>query len=425
MQADSRTCFSVCTIVLIASLLASHKIARGEDWPRWGGPRGDGTWQAPKLPNVWPEQGLPAKWKRAIGGGYGGVTVADGRGFVMDRQIAPREVERVVCFDLDTGRSLWVHDYPVEYGKLDYGNGPRATTTIHAGRVYTLGAMGHAFCLEAATGKPLWSKDFVSDAGSKIPTWGLAASPVIWEDLVFLHPGAENGSVVALDSLTGREVWRSSDDPAGYATPIVIASPSGPQLVVWTPLHILGLEPRSGKINWSVPYEITYGVSIATPIYRNDTVFITAYWAGSKAIRLGKQPTDAELIWEENRHLRGLMAQPLYRDGNAYTIDNGLTCFEFATSRKLWDDGNRMTPRGHNPQATLVWIGDGDRAIILNELGDLILARLNPSGYHEQSRTNIIEAKERSPIWAHPAYAGNCVYARSDSELVRVELVTR
>jgi hypothetical protein len=81
-----------------------------------------------------------------------------------------------------------------------------------------------------------------------------------------------------------------------------------------------------------------------------------------------------------------------------------------------------MTPRGRNPQATLVWLGDGDRAIILNEIGDLILARLNPSGYHEQSRTNIVARHENSPIWAHPAYAGNRVYARSDTELVCVEL---
>jgi outer membrane protein assembly factor BamB len=396
----------------------------GEDWPRWGGPRGDGTWQGPRLPDTWPAGGLHTKWKRDLGGGYGGVTVVNGRGYVMDRQTEPREVERVVCFDLDTGTSLWTHEYAVVYGKLDYGNGPRVTPTIHDGRVYTLGAMGHAFCLDAALGKPLWSKDFVADAGAKIPTWGLAASPLIWEDLVFLHPGAEHGCMVALDRLTGREIWRSGDDPAGYATPIVVESPSGPQLIAWTPLHIQGLNPRTGKINWIVPYEITYGVSIATPIYRNDTLFITAYWAGSKAIRLGKQPEDAELIWEENRNLRGLMAQPLCRDGYVYTIDKqfGLTCFELATSRKLWDDGHQVMPRGHNPQATLVWLGDGDRAIILNELGDLILARLNPTGYHEQSRTPIIERKEKSPIWAHPAYAGNRVYARSDSELVCVEL---
>ncbi len=70
-----------------------------------------------------------------------------------------------------------------------------------------------------------------------------------------------------------------------------------------------------------------------------------------------------------------------------------------------------------NPQATLVWLGDTDRAIILNEEGELILTRLNPEGHHEQSRTKII-----GPTWAHPAFAGSRVFARSDTELVCVSL---
>ena len=77
-----------------------------------------------------------------------------------------------------------------------------------------------------------------------------------------------------------------------------------------------------------------------------------------------------------------------------------------------------MTPRGRNPQASLVWLGNGDRAVILNEEGDLILARLNKTGYHETSRTNII-----GPTWAAPAFAGDRVYARSDTEIVCVSLV--
>jgi hypothetical protein len=109
------------------------------------------------------------------------------------------------------------------------------------------------------------------------------------------------------------------------------------------------------------------------------------------------------------------MSQPLYRDGHGYLLDKeyGLTCFKLATGEKLWDDDHRMTPRGRNPQATLVWLNDGDRAIILNADGDLILARLNVDGYHEQSRTRII-----GETWAHPAYAGARVFARSDSQLV-------
>jgi hypothetical protein len=113
------------------------------------------------------------------------------------------------------------------------------------------------------------------------------------------------------------------------------------------------------------------------------------------------------------------MSQPLYRDGFAYLLDkrHGLTCFELSAGKKLWDDDNRLTPKGRNPQATLVWLNDGDLALALNSDGELILADLNPAGYQELARAGII-----GPTWAHPAYAGNCVYARSDSEIVCVVL---
>lgn len=421
------TRFLIAGIVGVCCHLSALSV-RAEDWPRWGGPRGDETWSGPDLPEKWPAEGLRTVWKQPIGGGYGGVIAADGRVFLLDRVTSPEEQERLLCFDADSGKLLWSQSDAVTYGKLDYGNGPRSTPTLQDGRVYTLGALGRVTCFDADGGKRLWIKDYPKTYAEQIPapTWGLAASPVVWEDLVIIHPGAaDQGCLIALDRTTGAEVWRVSDDPAGYATPVVIESPAGPQLVAWTPEHVLGVQPRTGQLLWSIPYKVTYGVSIATPIYHENTVFVTGYWEGSKAIRLGPQLADAQLIWEENRHLRGLMMQPLYRDGHVYMLDKGLglTCFELSTGKKLWDDQHQMTPRGRNPQASAVWVGAGDRVLILNELGDLILARLNTAGYQEQSRTNIIERRERSPIWAHPAYAGSRVYARSDSELVCVELV--
>ena len=407
-------------------LLGSTPHLPAEEWPRWGGPRGDNSWQGPKLPAKWPAKGLSRLWKQPIGGGYGGVSVADGRVYVMDYAKPPNEVERILCFDAATGRPLWRHAYAVKYGKLDYGNGPRGTPTLHDGRVYTLGAVGHACCLDAKSGKPLWNVDFIRDRGAVLSDWGLAASPVLWKETVIFHPGIRpDGCFVALDRRTGKEVWRAGTDPAGYATPILIDSPSGPQLVGWTPEHILGANPDSGKIHWKIPYHMQYGVSIATPIYREGLVFVSGYWDGSKCIRLGKRPEEATLLWTENRFLRGLMSQPLYRDGHVYSIDKvyGLTCFELQTGKKLWDDKHQVSPRGQNPQATYVWLGDGNRVIILNELGDLILARLSPQGYDEQSRTRIIEPSETSPLWAHPAYAGNRVYARNETELVCVSLL--
>jgi len=414
-------------ITALVCLLATNLAAatRAEDWPRWGGPRGDATWRGPKLPATWGAGWPKRAWRQPVGGGYGGIAAANGRVYLMDRQVEPREQERLLCLDARDGSLVWQQSYAVTYGKLDYGNGPRSTPTVHQGLVYTLGAVGHLVCADAQTGKLAWKKDLVAEFGAQLPTWGLAASPVAWRDLLIVHPGAkEGGCLMAFDLKTGALRWRAGDDPAGYATPIIIDTPTGALLVAWTPEHVMGVAPETGEVLWQVPYKVTYGVSIATPICFDETVFVTGYWEGSKAIRLGKTRAQAALLWEENRFLRGLMAQPLYRDGHVYTIDKtyGLTCFKLATGEKVWDDGNTVTPRGRNPQATLVWLEDADRAIILNELGDLILARLNPQGYQELDRRHVIEAKEGSPIWAHPAYAGTRMFARSDTELVCVEL---
>jgi outer membrane protein assembly factor BamB len=413
--------------ILVGLTLPSPvSLAVAEEWPRWRGPRGDGTWQGPRLPERWPDEGLKTAWRQPIGGGYSGPSVADGRLTIMDRQTDPGEVERVLAFDAATGKALWEHAYPVAYGKLDYGNGPRATPTHANGRLYTLGAVGHLHCLDVETGRVIWSRDLVKDFGAVIPEWGLAASPVVWRDLVIVHPGAKpGGTFMAFDAETGDERWRAGDDPAGYCTPIVIEIDGREQLVGWTPEHVLGLHPETGEVQWSEPYKVTYGVSIATPVFHRGVAFVTGYWEGSKAIRLGPTVNDAELVWEDRTDLQGLMSQPLCRDGYAYCLDKdrGLVCFEMETGRQLWTDEHEMTPRGRNPHATLAWLGDGDRAIILNSEGDLILSRLNPDGYHEQSRVNIIQPNP-GPIWAHPALAGDRFYARNDDELICVELPT-
>lgn len=410
----------LCLLLCCACGALREREALAEEWPRWRGPRGDGTWRVADLPEKWPAAGLPPTWKKPIGGGYGGIAVENQRVYLQDRQKQPSEVERVLCLDAPTGETLWVHTDPVEYGKLDYGNGPRGTPTVAGGRVYTLGAVGRLNCLDAATGAVVWTRDLVRDVQAQIPMWGLAASPILYGELVIVHPGAaEKGCLLALRRDDGREVWRAGDDPAGYATPILIRQGETEQLVAWTPEHILGVAPRTGAIQWSVPFKVTYGVSIATPIYHEQKVFVTGYWEGSKAIRLDDTLQQARLAWEDKRHLRGVMTQPMYRQGHVYSLDKqyGLTCFELATGKKLWDDKHAMTPRGQNPQANLIWLGDSDRVLILNAEGDLILARLDPQGYHEAARTKII-----GPTWAHPAPAGDRLYARDDQEIVCVPL---
>lgn len=404
-----------------AMIVALASIGVAEDWPRWRGPRGDGTWNGPTLVERWPKEGLKQLWRQPIGGGYAGISVADNDVVTLDRQKEPREVERVLCFDADTGNPRWSYDYPVAYGDMDYGNGPRAAPTVDQNRVYTLGATGQVCCIDRTSGKLIWSIDTKSKYAARIPTWGFAASPIVWRDLVIVHVGAEpDGCYLAFARESGDLKWRAHADPAGYATPIVIQHPAGgDQLIGWTPEHIVGIDPANGKVEWEIPYKVTYGVSIATPIYREGIVLVAGYWEGTKAIRLGADRSAATLAWHENKFLRGLMSQPLYRDGHVYLLDKhfGITCFELATGMKVWDDDNKLTPRGRNPQASLVWLGDSDRVLALNAEGELVLARFTPKGCELIDRTKIIGS-----TWAHPALSGQRIFARSDTEIVCHEL---
>jgi outer membrane protein assembly factor BamB len=191
-------------------------------------------------------------------------------------------------------------------------------------------------------------------------------------------------------------------------------------MLAWTPEHIRGMDPAGGEVLWSVPYKIKYGVSIATPILHESTVLVCGYWHGSKAIKLGDGARDATLLWEDEEDIRGLMAQPLYRDGLVYLLDreNGLCCFELASGKRLWDDaeGHTVTPSGRNPQATLVWARDGerdDRVLIFNANGELLSVTVGREGFEIHSRAQIT-----GRTWAHPAYSDGHIFARTDSELV-------
>ncbi len=410
-----------------------------DEWPQWRGPRGDGTWNGPSIKTTWPENGFKKLWEHEIGGGYGGISVSQRRLYLMDRpadsaaeqkkaegihshQIRRKNEERVLCYDALTGQNIWTHTYPCEYNKLEYGNGPRAAPTVVDGLVYTLGTMGDVYCLSAQTGSVVWKTELVKTFGGKVPQWGYAAAPYVIGDQVILMPGGEKQgtAIVSLDRKTGKELWRSLSDQAGYATPLLISHQDKNQLIVWSPNHIHSVNPQTGKHFWSIPYKVTYGVAIASPIEQAGQVFVTGYWEGSKAIQLGNQPDEAKLKWEDRRKLRGLMSQPLYRDGYGYVLDKqfGLTCFEYETGKKVWDDGNKMTPsNSRNPQATLIWLNQSAQSLILNSDGDFILAELTPSGYRELARTKLI-----GETWAHPAYAETRIYARTNTKLVAFEL---
>ena len=177
----------------------------------------------------------------------------------------------------------------------------------------------------------------------------------------------------------------------------------------------MGLPVGGGEEYWNVPYEVKYGVSIAKPIFEEGIVLVCGYWNGSRAIELSNGGKSAKLLWSEEEKIRGLMAQPLYREGVVYLLDrtHGLTAFLLKSGEILWRDNHQLTLAGRNPHASMVWLNAkvGD-ALSLNAEGELVYLNLNPNGYKEYWREQVC-----GETWAHPAYAGDQVFARDDRSL--------
>jgi outer membrane protein assembly factor BamB len=390
------------------------------DWPQWRGPSRDNHWPSKAFPATLPTKPVTL-WKNPIGGGYGGIAVSDGRLYVMDRQKAPEEVERILCLDATTGKELWSHRYAVAYKKLDYGNGPRSTPTVKNGKVWTFGAMGHLFCLDAKTGKVIWSKDCVNEFKAILPIWGHACSPLLDEkQLIVQIGGRPDACIVSFDPETGKELWRSCSDKPGYASPTLFTIGKEKQLIYFLPTRIVGLNPSNGKELWSEPFEgIEYGVSLSDMVMVDGVLLASNYWSGSKAIKLNDEGKKPSVVWE-GKELSLLMSTPLVRGKHIYALDRfkGLKCIEASSGKVLWEN-EHVTPRDRNPHASLAWVDDY-RALIFNTPGELLLVKLSPTKLE-----TISKIKVSGKTWAHPAFAQGCVFARNDEEIVCVRLVEK
>jgi outer membrane protein assembly factor BamB len=402
--------------LFFTAILGRATLAAEPEWPQWHGPNRDRVWPARDLPAKLAKT-PPRRWMKPLGGGFGGVAVSGGLVYVMDHLAIPNEVERVVCMELDTGKTKWVREYPVAYKKLDYGNGPRCTPTIHDGMAYTLGAVGHLHCLNASTGEIVWKHDCVQEYSAKIPMWGLACSPLINRDQLLVQVGAKDGCIMAFDRKTGAVAWKGLQDRAGYASPVRIDVGKSKLVIMWTAENVNGLDAETGKPLWSLPFAVTYDVAISDPVWHDGVLLCGQYWEGSLALKLDENGMNPQTAWQ-SRKLRLLMSTPLIRDGHAYCLDrnNGLVCVEMKTGKIKWD-GFRVSYDKSNPHASVVWTGDG-RALILNEKGELIQARLSPEKYEEQGRSKIFDGS-----WAHPAFAHGCIVVRDDRQILCVKLI--
>ena len=423
--------FTVPLLIVLSSLIP-HGPAAADDWPGWGGPKRDLVWRETGIVDKLPSGALPRVWSTPIAEGYAGPAVAEGRVYVTDRQ-HEKQNERVLCLDAASGKVLWIHEYHTPRYSISYPAGPRSTPEIHDGRVYTIGAMGQMFCFDAKTGAVLWSKDFVKDFNTKLPIWGMAASPLVDGDQLILLVGGENALVVSLDKATGRERWRALDDPeVGYSPPVIFTIHGKRHLVVWHPRSITGLDPKTGTLLWDVPYAVRVGLCIATPRNFGNRIFVTSFYNGPRMIEVGDDGTSAKVVWQGHSDsevktdgLHSIIPTPVFDGAYIYGVCSygQLRCLDASNGKRLWET---FAATGKARWWNAFLIPHEDKYFLHNEQGDLIIARLSPAGYEEISRSKLIEptrpVNRRMTIWSHPAFAMKSVFARNDKEIVRVSL---
>ncbi|MBI3415476.1 MAG: PQQ-binding-like beta-propeller repeat protein [Verrucomicrobia bacterium] len=415
---------------LVLFFLPGAADTRAVDWPQWRGPNRDGSWNETGIMESFPAGGLNVSWRKPVGRGWSSPVVAQGRVFVTDVEIAERKaIERVLCFDEASGTLLWKHEYPVGYPDWAFdpnAGGPRATPIVRDGRLFTLGALGHLVCLDAAKGGVVWSKNLAAEYGVKEFT-GITASPLIDDGLLILYIcGKPAACVVAFDKDSGKETWRALDDSFTYSSPTILTAGGKKQLIVWTQDAVTSLEPATGKIWWRELLHTPGDQAVSTPVFSGQRLLV-----GGLMFQLDAVKPAASVLWPEggavSKRILSNTSTALLQGDYVFSAKTSgeLVCLEAATGRLVWQTNN-VTELQNGSSIHLTPCGDG--VFLFTDRGDLIRAKLTPRSYTEISRFHLLEPTSpfgaRKCAWVPPAYANGRVYVRNDAELVCASLAT-
>lgn len=391
--------------------------ARAADWPGWRGPHGSGVSQEPGLMATWPPEEL---WSVSVGPGFSSVVVAGGRAFVMGHRKGEgvRGTDTVTCLDAASGARIWRHEYEcltLKEDKRASYSGPRSTPAVDGGLVYTVSLEGRLFCLDAETGKVVWSKSLDRYARrEKQLDYGYSASPVVFDDLLICHI---NGAAMAFDKATGKPRWRCKGGESSWngSAPAIVRT-GGASFVLFGEGELVCADATTGKHLWKYDLGRT---AVATPVVSGDTVFYSTYPNKGACGLLRVSSEGPRVLWKTRALQAYHVGNPVIWNGYAYGIDcarteysfsdakvSSLKCVDLENGRTVWKEKKI----GWAQVILAVDSPDQGKLLIQRECGELVVAEASPEGYTELGRAQVIDG----PCWAVPALAGGKIYCRSN-----------
>ncbi len=378
-------------------MILALTLALLQDWPQWRGPHRDGLTAETKLLQDWPAGGPPLRWKLdGLGGGWSSPIIAGGRLFITGDA---GDGLRIFAFDLE-GKPLWTSTN----GKAWKGSypGARASCAFSDGRLYHLNAHGRLACLEAETGKELWTLDVLETFESENIIWALSECLLIDGPRLIVTPVGRKASMAALDKTTGKTLWTSEplpDDKAGYASPLVVTHEGRRMILQCSSAHAFGVDAETGRRLWAVPLKNQYGTNISAPVYGGGRVHVAAAFTTGACYALGPDgprevwPTPLDTSTGYGVRVDGLLYGGGYQKAKGWIAvdwETGATRHELrelAAGGAVWGDGRLY-----------VQAEDGRVALLTPDLKIAGQFSLTP--------------KKVKDAWAHPVLLAGRLYLR-------------
>lgn len=401
--------YIIVSFVCIAMFNCTTMLA--DDWPQWRGPNRDGISVEKGILEHWPEGGPKKLWQIELTGfAYSSPSVADKTVYVTGN-VGDKQNLTEVLYALDpaNGNVRWQTELgPAFTDSYAYA---RTTPTVLQDKIYAITSLGRVVCLDAKTGKIVWHVDSSRFGGRNI-TWGIAESPLIYDQKIICHPGGADAAVAALDIRTGNTVWTTKGfgDKSAYCSPALLTVNGAKQLVTQTENNAVGINPGNGAVLWKFKHRNQHAVHPNTPlVVDGNKIFISSgYGYGAELLEINGE--NVSRLWQNksaDNHFQGFM---LYKDmllcpnGKLHAINpkTGVSIYTVNETRK--------------PQIVMTSQG----LICYDQGGTVYLIDMQPEGYSIKGRFKIDFGSGEH--WSTPTLANGTLYVRHGKVLAAYDL---
>jgi outer membrane protein assembly factor BamB len=415
------------SLLIILTIGISIQLSEGQKISEWRPESRTGISSEKGLLKTWPVNGPSLLWQNEeLPAGFSSVTF--GKNSIYLTGIKDKS-DIIVAMDT-LGKIKWQTPYGTAWN--DSYPESRCSPTVDGNKVYVTSGSGEVACIDANTGKIIWSVKASELYKGTFGPWGIAESVIIDGDKLYFTPGGSETMTVALNKNTGKLIWKteSLNDRPGYVSPVLI-NHSGKRLIVnVSASYIFAVDPANGKIVWKVNHVEINGekakaewddapaIKCVTPLYSDGKIYVTGgYNHGGIMLNLTEGGNKATLAWKDDvldvHHGGAVLVNGFIYGANWLSNGDGnWCCIDWKTGQKKYEE--------HWKNKGSIIFADGMLYIYDEKSGFVGLVKPNPEKFDLVSNFRI--TKGSGPHWAHPVIHNKKLYIRYGKVLMAYDI---